>query len=89
MTTTTDKVVYGTGSLVVKRLADATTANDLKLQLSPTGLTASLAAGIPTVVTLNDYHQDENFDGARLVLHETDELTLDKLRLWHATASTS
>lgn len=44
MTTTTDKVVYGTGSLVVKRLADATTANDLKLQLSPTGLTAAQSA---------------------------------------------
>lgn len=44
MTTTTDKVLYGTGSLVVKRLGDATTANDLKIQLSPSGLTAAQAA---------------------------------------------
>ena len=61
----------------------------LAVEDSQSGLTASLAAGIPTVVTVSDYHKDDDFDGARLVLHETEELTLDKLRLWHATASTS
>ena len=61
----------------------------LAVEDSQHGLTASMSAGIPTVVTLSDYHYDEDFDGARLVLHETEELTLDKLRLWHATASTS
>jgi beta-phosphoglucomutase-like phosphatase (HAD superfamily) len=53
------------------------------------GLTASLAAGIPTVITLSDYTINENFDGARMVLAEADHVSLDKLRLWHATASTS
>jgi HAD superfamily hydrolase (TIGR01509 family) len=53
------------------------------------GLAASLAAGIPTVVTVSDYTINENFDGARMVLPEADRVSLDKLRLWHATASSS
>jgi beta-phosphoglucomutase-like phosphatase (HAD superfamily) len=53
------------------------------------GLTAALAAGIPTVITLSDYTVNENFDGARMVLAEADLVSLEKLRLWHATASTS
>ena len=61
----------------------------LAIEDSEHGLAASLAAGIPTVVTLSDYRHQDNFDGARLVLHEAEQLTLDKLRLWHATASTS
>ena len=61
----------------------------LTVEDSAHGLAASLAAGIPTVITLSDYTQDEDFEGARMVLHETDQLSLDKLRLWHATASTS
>ena len=44
MTTVTDRLMYGTGSLVVKRLSDATTSNDLKLQLSSKGQLAALAA---------------------------------------------
>jgi HAD superfamily hydrolase (TIGR01509 family) len=59
----------------------------LVVEDSAHGLAASLAAGIPTVITLNDYTRDEDFDGARMVLHETDRLSLDALRLWHATAS--
>ena len=45
----------------------------------------------PTRSTLSPYASlyRARTDGARLVLHETDELTLEKLRLWHATASTS
>lgn len=61
----------------------------LAVEDSEHGLTASLAAGIPTVVTVSDYTANENFEGARMVLHETEHLSLDKLRLWHATASTS
>ena len=61
----------------------------LAVEDSAHGLVSSLAAGIPTVVMLNDYTRDEDFDGARMVLHETEQLSLDKLRLWHATASTS
>ena len=61
----------------------------LVVEDSAHGLAASLAAGIPTVITLSDYTHDEDFEGARMVLHETDHLSLEALRLWHATASTS
>lgn len=61
----------------------------LAVEDSSHGLAASLAAGIPTVITVSDYTTNENFDGARMVLPEADRVSLDKLRLWHATASTS
>jgi hypothetical protein len=44
MTTVTDRLMYGSGSLVVKRLSDATTSNDLKLALSSTGRRAAVGA---------------------------------------------
>jgi phosphoglycolate phosphatase-like HAD superfamily hydrolase len=50
---------------------------------------AALAAGIPTVITISDYTINENFEGARMVLTSKERLSLDKLKLWHATASTS
>ena len=61
----------------------------LAVEDSAHGLTASLAAGIPTVITVSDYTINEDFEGARMVLAEADRVSLDKLRLWHATASTS
>ena len=61
----------------------------LALEDSSHGMAASIAAGIPTVITVNDYTANENFDGARMVVGETEELTLEKLHLWHSTASTS
>lgn len=61
----------------------------LAVEDSSHGLAASLAAGIPTVITVSDYTIHENFEGARMVLAEAEMVTLDKLRLWHATASTS
>ena len=61
----------------------------LAIEDSSHGLAASLAAGIPTVITVSDYTINENFEGARMVLPEADRVSLDKLRLWHATASTS
>ncbi|MDP1611998.1 MAG: HAD-IA family hydrolase [Sulfuritalea sp.] len=61
----------------------------LAVEDSSHGLAASLAAGIPTVITVSDYTINENFDGARMVLAEADMVTLDKLKLWHATSSTS
>lgn len=61
----------------------------LAVEDSSHGLAASLAAGIPTVITVSDYTINENFDGARMVLAETESVSLEKLRLWHATASTS
>jgi HAD superfamily hydrolase (TIGR01509 family) len=61
----------------------------LAVEDSSHGLAASLGAGIPTVITVSDYTINENFDGARMVLPEADRVSLEKLRLWHATASTS
>lgn len=61
----------------------------LTVEDSAHGLAASLSAGIPTVIAVSDYTHNEDFEGARMVLHETEQLSLDKLRLWHATASTS
>lgn len=61
----------------------------LVVEDSSHGLAAALAAGIPTVITLSDYTINENFDGARMVVAESEPLSLDKLRRWHATASTS
>lgn len=58
----------------------------LAVEDSAHGLAASQSAGIPTVITLSDYTASEQFDGARLVLTQKDTLSLDKLRLWHATA---
>jgi HAD superfamily hydrolase (TIGR01509 family) len=59
----------------------------LVVEDSSHGLAASLAAGIPTVITVSDYTVNENFDGARMVLPLTGGITLEKLRLWHSTAA--
>jgi HAD superfamily hydrolase (TIGR01509 family) len=56
----------------------------LVIEDSSHGLAASMAAGIPTVVTVSDYTVDENFDGARMVLAKPGSMTLERLRLWHA-----
>ena len=61
----------------------------LAVENTAQGLASSVAAGVPTVVTMRSYPNEGDYYGARLVLHETDQLSLDKLRLWHATASTS
>ena len=53
------------------------------------GFSSGLAAGISTVITLSEYTIIENFYGARMVLRETERVSLEKLQLWHATASTS
>ena len=44
LTTLTDHVRYGTGSLVVKRLNDAPSANDLKLEVTDAGQKAATTA---------------------------------------------
>lgn len=61
----------------------------LAVEDSAHGLAASLAAGIPTVITVSDYTINEDFEGARMVLTPKDRLSLEVLRLWHATASSS
>ena len=44
LTTVTDHVQYGTGSLVIKRLNDAPSANDLKLEVTDAGQKAAATA---------------------------------------------
>lgn len=61
----------------------------LAVENTAQGLTSSISAGVPTVVTMRSYAMEDDYYGARMVLHETDQLSLEKLRLWHATASTS
>ncbi|MBW7859723.1 MAG: HAD-IA family hydrolase [Rhodocyclaceae bacterium] len=58
----------------------------LAVEDSAHGLAASLAAGIPTVITVSDYTMQERFEGARMVLSPGQQLSLEQLRLWHATA---
>lgn len=58
----------------------------LAVEDSAHGLAASLAAGIPTVITVSDYTANESFDGARMVLPQGEQLSLEQLALWHATA---
>lgn len=56
----------------------------LAVEDSSHGLAASLAAGIPTVITLSDYSLNEDFAGARMVLEPSEQITLERLRAWHA-----
>ncbi len=56
----------------------------LAVEDSSHGLAASLAAGIPTVITLSDYTINEDFAGARMVLEPHEQITLERLRAWHA-----
>lgn len=58
----------------------------LAIEDSLHGLTASLAAGIPTVITRSDFDQDAEFDGADKVLNTSEKLSLARLCNWHATA---
>ncbi len=58
----------------------------LAVEDSAQGLAASLTAGIPTVITISDYTTHDTFEGARMVLPQGESLSLEQLRLWHATA---
>lgn len=75
--------------LAVLRALDLQGRDCLAVEDSHHGLAASLAAGIPTVVTVSDYTINENFDGARMVLPLSGGVTLEQLRLWHATAGSA
>jgi HAD superfamily hydrolase (TIGR01509 family) len=48
-------------------------ANCLAFEDSANGLISAMDAGITTIVTINDYTQDHNFDRARLVLSDLGE----------------
>lgn len=58
----------------------------LALEDTHLGLAASLAAGIPTVVTVNDYSRDQDFHGALAVLADLERVDLARLRRWHRPA---
>jgi Predicted phosphatases len=50
------------------------------------GLPRASRPGFPTVITVSDYTMQERFEGARMVLSPGQQLSLEQLRLWHATA---
>ena len=56
----------------------------LALEDSGNGLAASLAAGIPTVVSVNDYTRGQDFRGALAVLPDLETVGLGDLVRWHA-----
>ena len=43
------------------------------------GLRSALAAGVPTVVTVNDYTRDQDFRGAALVVEDLSRVRLEDL----------
>ena len=56
----------------------------LALEDSGNGLAASLGAGIPTVVSVNDYTRSQDFRGALAVLPDLETVGLGDLVRWHA-----
>lgn len=58
----------------------------LAIEDSANGLKASLASGLPTVITLTGYTRDHDFSGALAVLPDLDGVTVPLLRHWHETA---
>ena len=73
--------------LAIVKALDLPARDCLAIEDSAHGLAASLAAGIPTVISVSDYTSDESFEGARMVLPESEPLVLELLQHWHATAS--
>lgn len=54
----------------------------LALEDSAAGLAAARAAGVPTVITLNEYTRDQDFHGAVKVLPDLSVATLAQLSAW-------
>jgi len=55
----------------------------LAIEDSWNGLTAARGAGLETVVTVNRYTSDQNFDGALQVLESLQGISLESLVTWH------
>jgi beta-phosphoglucomutase-like phosphatase (HAD superfamily) len=51
----------------------------LAIEDSEVGLQAALKAGIPTIITYNEYTQDENFEGAITVLPSLESIEFDEI----------
>jgi len=62
-------------------------ADCLSIEDSAPGLRASLAAGIPTLVTSNAYTRRQNFSGALATLPDVDGIPFATLERWHASQS--
>jgi beta-phosphoglucomutase-like phosphatase (HAD superfamily) len=58
----------------------------LAVEDSGAGIKASLGAGVPTVVTVNDYTRGQDFTGALAVLPDLSGTGLSALRKLHASA---
>lgn len=58
-------------------------ADCLALEDSENGLRASLGAGIPTLITSNDYTRDHDFGGALAVLPDLAQTGLAEIRRYH------
>lgn len=58
----------------------------LALEDSANGLAAALGAGLPTLITTNEFTAHQRFDGALRVLPSLEGIGLNRLVSWHATA---
>jgi HAD superfamily hydrolase (TIGR01509 family) len=59
----------------------------LAIEDSSIGLHAARAAGIPALVTVNDYTRGQDFTGALVVLDDLATVTLQQIAGWHASAN--
>ncbi len=57
----------------------------LAFEDSALGLRAARTAGVPTVVTVNEYTRAQDFPGALVVLDNLKGVRLAQLRTWHAS----
>ncbi|MHB1951275.1 MAG: HAD-IA family hydrolase, partial [Acidiferrobacteraceae bacterium] len=57
----------------VLRALSVPPASCIAFEDSRNGLLSALGAGVPTVITVNDYTRDQSFDGAALVLSDLGE----------------
>jgi len=62
-------------------------AHCIAFEDSGNGLKASVAAGLPTVITPNRFTQHHDFAGAMRVLPDLAGTTVADLRIWHALAT--
>lgn len=59
----------------------------LAVEDSGPGLRASLAAGLPTLITSNAYTQQQDFSGALAIVPDLEGIPFSTLERWHASSS--
>jgi len=62
-------------------------ADCLAVEDSRPGLCASLAAGLPTLITSNAYTQQQDFSGALGVVPDLEDIPFSTLERWHTNSS--